>query len=359
MNKTFIIAEAGVNHNGSRLLAQELIDAAVSAGADAVKFQTFQTKNCISTHAPKAEYQKQAAPEQESQYEMVKKLELSEEDHIFLIKYCQKQNIQFLSTAFDLQSIDLLTKFNLPLMKIASGEITNAPLLLKMARTHKPIILSTGMATLGDIESALGILAFGYLDSDTIKPSIINFMSVYCSEEGQQVLRDNITLLHCTTEYPAPFSEVNLKALSTLRSAFNLPVGYSDHTTGITIPIAAVACGATVIEKHFTIDRNLPGPDHQASLEPHELTAMINAIRQVELSIGNGHKIPGPSEFKNRVIARKSLVALCAISKGEFFTEANMGIKRPGSGISGIHYWDWLGKSSQQNYIEDELITEV
>jgi N-acetylneuraminate synthase len=354
---TFIIAEAGVNHNGTIGLAKELIDVAVSAGADAVKFQTFRADKLLTSSAPKADYQIEATSSSESQYEMIKKLELSVKDHAMLIDYCLSKNIHFLSTPFDLDSVDLLSTFDIPLFKIPSGEITNGPLLLKISRTRKPIILSTGMSTLGEIELALGVISFGYINNENIKPSHDDFMDAYRSEMGRKALQQNVTLLHCITAYPAPLSEVNLKAMDTLRYAFDLPIGYSDHTNGIEIAIAAVARGATVIEKHFTLDRNLPGPDHKASLEPNELMAMVKAIRNVEQSLGQGHKIPGLVEFKNRKIARKSLVALCNIHRGEIFTESNLGIKRPGTGISGVYYWDWIDKISDRSYIQDELIT--
>lgn len=360
MTKTFIIAEAGVNHNGSLSIAKKLIDVAVTSGADAVKFQTFRADQLLTVTAPKANYQLANTLASESQHEMIKKLELSENDHANLIKYCRKKNIKFLSTPFDFLSLDLLAnRFDLPLLKLASGEITNAPLLLNAAKCGKSLILSTGMSTLGDIELALSVLAFGYLNQDGIKPNRDNFLDAYRSPEGQQMLQKKVVLLHCTTDYPAGFSEINLKALDTLRHAFNLPVGYSDHTEGIEIAIAAVARGATVIEKHFTLDRKLPGPDHKASLEPDEFTAMVKAIRNVEIAIGDGNKIPRANEFKNRSAARKSLVALNRIRKGEVFTEANLGIKRPGIGISGVHYWEWLGKIAQKDYHENELIMDI
>lgn len=356
MKKTFIIAEAGVNHNGNIKLALQLIDAAKNAGADAVKFQTFHTEDCISVNAEKADYQKTVI--HESQYDMIKKLELSPENHTILVDYCAKKKIQFMSTAFDLLSVDLLMNYNLPVFKIASGEITNAPLLLKTARTQKSIILSTGMSTLADIEVALSILAFGYLNMENTRPSLNDFVETYYSDNGQQILKEKVSLLHCTTEYPAPFSEVNLNVLDTMRYAFGLPVGYSDHTQGIEISIAAVAKGAAIIEKHFTLDRNLPGPDHYASLEPNELKTMVMAIRHVEQSLGNGQKIPSKSELKNRHIVRKSLVATLPIQNGEIFTEKNMGIKRPGIGLSALQYWDLLGKQSHRSYVTDELISK-
>lgn len=360
MIKTFIIAEAGVNHNGSVTIAKKLIDVAATAKADAVKFQTFRADQLLTTKAPKAAYQLANTLESESQHAMIKKLELSEKDHAELIAYCQQKNIQFLSTPFDLISLDLLAnRFALPMLKLASGEITNAPLLLNAAKSGKSLILSTGMSTLGDIEFALSVLAFGYLNQSGLPPKLDNFLDAYRSAQGQQMLQEKVILLHCTTDYPALFSEINLKAMDTLCQAFNLPVGYSDHTQGIEIAIAAVARGAICIEKHFTLDRKLPGPDHQASLEPEELTAMIQAIRNVEIAIGDGHKIPRKNEFKNRAAARKSLVALHTIRKGEVFTEANLGIKRPGTGTSGIYYWEWLGKIAQKDYHENELIMDI
>lgn len=356
MNRTYIIAEAGVNHNGSLKLAKELIDVAAEAGADAVKFQTFRAEAIISKEAPKAEYQVKTTDADESQLEMIKKLELDENAHRELIDYCSHRKIQFLSTPFDLVSVDLLASvLDLPLIKIPSGEITNGPLILKIARTGKRVILSTGMSTLGDIETALGVLAFGYTNPQD-KPSSEAFQAAYFSPEGRKALEDKVTLLHCTTEYPAPFNDVNLKAMDTLRQAFNLPVGLSDHTEGIAVPIAAVARGAVMIEKHFTLDRNLPGPDHKASLEPDELGLMVKSIRQVEEALGSSYKGPAPSEVKNRLIARKSLVALTSLKKGDLLTETNLGIKRPGFGISPMLYWDYLGQRATKDYQADEMI---
>lgn len=353
-----IIAEAGVNHNGSIEMAKELIDVAAEAGADIIKFQTFKAEKVISRSAPKAEYQKKTTAESESQLDMVKRLELDEAAHRILIEYCQSRHIEFLSTPFDFDSIDLLARtFQLARLKIPSGEVINGPHLLHIARTGKPVILSTGMSALAEIETALGVLAFGYL-SKNARPSLQKFQDAYCSERGQAVLAKKVTLLHCTTEYPAPFDEVNLKVMATMRAAFGLPVGLSDHTPGIAIPIAAVALGASVIEKHFTLDRNLPGPDHKASLEPDELKAMIAAIRQVEAALGNGVKIPSRSEWKNRSIARKSLVAAKPIQKGELFSEENIAIKRPGTGATPMSYWDILGMKASKNYQRDEVISE-
>ncbi|WP_425217134.1 N-acetylneuraminate synthase [Tumidithrix helvetica] len=353
----YIIAEAGVNHNGSLELAKQLVDVAVASGADAVKFQTFKAEKVVSQSAPKAAYQSQVTDASESQLEMIKHLELDEDAHNILLDYCQKRNIQFLSTPFDLESVDLLaSKLNLPRLKLPSGEITNAPLLLKAAQTHKPIILSTGMSTLGEVEAALGVLAFGYTQTNE-SPSISAFQAAYRSTLGQQALQQNVVLLHCVTEYPTPFAEVNLRAMDTLKAAFGLPVGFSDHTLGIAIAIAAVARGATIIEKHFTLDRNLRGPDHQASLEPNELATMVKSIRQVEEALGSGLKIPAPSELKNQAIARKSLVAAVPIAAGHIFTTQNLTTKRSGIGIPPIDYWQWLGKTAAKDYKQDEIIS--
>jgi N-acetylneuraminate synthase len=352
----YVIAEAGVNHNGSLDMARQLIDAATAAGADAVKFQTFKADRLVSRNAPKAEYQTKTTGTDESQWAMIKKLELDDTAHEILLQHCKLRGIQFLSTPFDFESVDLLAdRMDLPYIKIPSGEITNGPLLLRIGHTRKPVILSTGMSTLGEIEAALGVLAFAYTRKDE-RPSVAGFQEAYCSPEGQRVLQDHVTLLHCTTEYPAPYAEVNLRVMDTMRAAFSLPVGYSDHTQGIAIPIAAAARGATVIEKHFTLDRQLPGPDHKASLEPEELTAMVQAIRQVEAALGTGMKLPSVSEVKNRAIARKSLVAGTKIRAGELFSEANLTVKRPGTGISPMLYWEWLGKKAERDYVTDEGI---
>lgn len=354
--QVFIIAEAGVNHNGSLDLALQLVDAAVDAGADAVKFQTFRVSAIVTRSARKAEYQKMTSESSESQFDMLKRLELDEEVHLKILAYSREKNIQFLSSPFDLESIDLLTTvLNLPLLKLPSGEITNSPLLLKAARSGKPIILSTGMSTLADIEAALGVLAFGYLQSAVV-PSVAAFREAYRSRAGQTVLQNKVTLLHCTTEYPAPFADVNLKAMDTLTAAFGLPVGFSDHTEGIAVSIAAVARGALVIEKHFTLDRSLPGPDHKASLEPEELREMVRAIRQVEEALGSARKLPVQSEAKNAVVARKSMVAAREIRKGELFSEENLGVKRPGGGLSPFHYWKLLGSKARRDYATDEMV---
>ncbi|WP_206810938.1 N-acetylneuraminate synthase [Paradesulfitobacterium ferrireducens] len=353
-----VIAEAGVNHNGDLGMARELIDVAVEAGADAVKFQTFKAEKLVNSNAPKADYQKSTSNRQESQLEMLKRLELSEEAHQALIEYCRQRGIEFLSTPFDLDSLHfLVSELDIPRIKISSGDITNAPLLLKAAQARKPIILSTGMSTLGEIERALGVLAFGYIHSESHrKPSLAAFEQALFSEAGYTALLKNVVLLHCTTEYPAPFNEVNLRVIETLRKAFGLPVGLSDHTPGIAIPIAAVALGAVIIEKHFTLDRNLPGPDHKASLEPGELISMIRSIRQVKEALGTEIKGPTSSEIKNRAVARKCLVAARRIMKGEPFTPENLTVKRAGEGVSPINYWNCLGMIAERNYEEDEKV---
>ncbi|RNB85222.1 N-acetylneuraminate synthase [Brevibacillus panacihumi] len=356
--RTFIIAEAGVNHNGSLDLAKELVFQAAKAGADAVKFQTFKAENIVSKHAQKADYQKKSTSKDESQLEMVKRLEMNQAMHEELLHFCQDHHIKFLSTPFDLESVDLLAShLKVDQLKIPSGEITNGPLLLKAAQTKLPILLSTGMSTIGEVEDALRVLAYGYLGhSEQPYPSILE--EVFSSHEGQKILKQNVKLLHCTTEYPAPFEDVNLRAMDTLEQAFGLPVGLSDHTEGIAVAIGAVARGATVIEKHFTLDKTLPGPDHKASLEPDELKLMITSIRQVELALGSSVKRATPSEQKNKPIARKSLVAACKIQKGELFSQMNLTTKRPGTGISPMHYWEWIGKPAAKDYEADEVIQQ-
>jgi len=358
-NKVFIIAEIGVNHNGSLEIARKLIDVAVKAGVDAVKFQSFKADKVMLTSTPKAEYQTKNTDISETQYDMVKKLELSEQMQFDLKEYCISNSIQFLSTPFDIDSLSFLTdKLNLPIIKIASGEITNAPLLLKAAKSNKNIILSTGMSTLGDIEEALGVIAFGYINrkEKNNPPCKYSFKDSYYSEEGQKALCEKVILLHCTTEYPAPFEDVNLRVLKTLSQSFGLPVGYSDHTLGIALPLAAVALGATVIEKHITLDKKNSGPDHKASLEPSELYQMIKGIREIEKAMGKPYKKPAPSEIKNQIAARKSIIATCNIQKGELFTEEVLDIKRPGGGLSPMQFWDILGKPAPKTYLKDEVI---
>ena len=331
-NKTFIIAEAGVNHNGDIVIAKKLVDAAQKAGVDAIKFQTFKAENMVSRYAQKAEYQKKRTLKNESQFEMIKKLELGREEHKELINYCNEKGILFLSSAFDLASIDLLNELGLGIFKIPSGEITNLPYLRKLGALQKRLILSTGMSDLGEIEDALDVL----------------------TESGTPL--ENITVLHCNTEYPTPFEDVNLRAMLTIGHAFGVAVGYSDHTPGIEVPIAAVALGATIIEKHFTLDRNLPGPDHKASLEPDELKAMVQTIRNIEKALGDGIKRPSPSELKNKPIARKSIVAARTIRKGEAFTVENLTIKRPGTGINPMRWDDILKMKASRAFYEDEII---
>ena len=358
---TLIIAEAGVNHNGSVELALQLVDAAAAAGADIVKFQTFNTAKLVARHAPKARYQQQAGAAGESQFEMVRRLELDAAAFHRIAGHCAARGIEFLSTPFDEDSLDLLVR-ELPVrrLKLPSGEITNAPLLLRAARSGLPLIVSTGMATLGEIEDALGVLAFGLLGgglpgTDT-PPGRTAFTAARCSEQGQARLAGTVTLLHCTSEYPAPLDEVNLHAMATLRRAFGLTVGYSDHTEGIAVPVAAAALGARVIEKHYTLDRSLPGPDHHASLEPAELAAMVAAIRAAERALGSPQKTLQPGEADTRAVARKSLVAACAIPAGAPFTPENLTAKRPGGGRSPFDYWDLLGRPAPRDYAADEAI---
>jgi N-acetylneuraminate synthase len=354
--RCFIIAEAGVNHNGDLDTAFKLVDAACEAGADAVKFQTFNTDQLVTTQADKAAYQKLRTADGQSQYAMLKQLELSEQAFVQLFEYCQSRSIQFLSTAFDFDSLAFLLKqLSLDYLKIPSGEITNGPFLLAHARTGKEIILSTGMATLADIELALRVLAFGFLEKDKI-PTEKTLLEAYVSSQGQKLLREKVILLHCTSEYPAPAETINLRVMDSLSQAFGLKSGYSDHSQGIAIAIAAAARGAKVIEKHFTLDKNLPGPDHQASLAPDELKAMVDAIRMTETALGSTVKIPQPSELETMKVARKSLVARCQIAKGEPFSATNLGFKRPGTGLSPMHYWRLLGKRSQKAYEKDEVI---
>jgi N-acetylneuraminate synthase len=355
--QAYIIAEAGVNHNGSVDMAKKLIDAAADAGADAVKFQTFRADALVSATAPKANYQKTGNDASESQYDMLRKLELNEAAHRTLVAHCRKRKIQFLSTPFDEESLDLLARrINIPLLKLPSGEITNGPLLLAAARTKKPVILSTGMSTLAEVRTALGLLAFGYTRRN-VQPSLAAFRLAYQSKAGQRALKANVTLLHCTTEYPAPFPEVNLRAMNTMRESFGLPVGLSDHTPGIAVSIAAAALGAVVIEKHFTLDRTLPGPDHKASLVPAELRELVRSIREVEEALGSAKKTPTKSELKNIPIARRSLVALKDVARGETFTMENLGCKRPGTGASPLRYWQLLGKKADKDYHKDERVS--
>jgi len=332
MRKTIIIAEAGVNHNGSITLAKQLIDVAAAAGVDYVKFQTFKADKIASKVANKADYQKQTTGATESQLDMLKKLELTDAAHDELIDYCNEKQVSFLSTPFDLDSIDLLKGLGIRLGKIPSGEITNLPYLRKMAKSFDELIVSTGMTEMEEVEQALNALV----------------------QAGST--KENITVLHCNTEYPTPFKDVHLKAMLAIRDHFNVKVGYSDHTAGIEVPIAAVAMGAVMIEKHFTLDRNMEGPDHAASLEPAELIAMVKSIRNVELALGDAIKTPSPSEIKNKSIARKSIVAAIDIAAGEAFTEENLTVKRPGTGINPMQWDVIIGQKAKRNFAADELI---
>lgn len=331
MKDVLVIAEAGVNHNGSIELAKKLIKEASIAGADVVKFQTFKAETLVSKSAKKANYQKASTDAEESQFDMLKKLELDYAIHEELMQYSNEQGIKFLSSAFDLESIDLLSELGIDIFKIPSGEITNLPYLRKIAQTGKQVILSTGMSTISDIEAALEVL--------------------------RQNGATDIIVLHCNTEYPTPMEDVNLLAMNNIQNTFKVRVGYSDHTAGIEVPIAAVALGAEVIEKHFTLDRTMEGPDHKASLDPKQLKAMVDAIRNIQAALGNGLKRPSESEIKNMSIARKSLVAKANIQAGEIFSEDNLTIKRPGTGLSPMLWDDIIGSIARKNYEADEVIT--
>ncbi|WP_028563367.1 N-acetylneuraminate synthase [Paenibacillus pinihumi] len=356
MRKVTIIAEIGVNHNGSLELARRLIDAAAQAGADAVKLQTFQASNLVSRQAPKAHYQQQTTDAAESQYDMLRRLELSLSDHEELLRQCKQLDIELLSTPFDPESLDMLVqRLELATLKVSSGDATNAPLLVKLARSGKPVLLSTGMCTLADIEQALAALAFGYIQPAG-QPSREAFRNAYLSVEGQQALAGRVTLLHATTEYPAPYESVNLQAMDTLAAAFGLPVGLSDHTKGIAIAIAAAARGASVIEKHLTLDCNMEGPDHRASLAPGPFCELVRSVRQVEAALGSALKIPAVQEADNARLVRRSLVAARDIEEGEVLTEEHLAVKRPGGGLSPFAYWDLLGQRARRAYRKDELM---
>ena len=333
MNKTIIIAEAGVNHNGNIETAKRLIDVASDAGVDYVKFQTFKANKIVTKQAKRADYQNENTKNLDTQYEMLKKLELNEDAHQVLIKYCNDKGIKFLSTGFDLDSLEFLHKIGIRLAKIPSGEITNYPYLEKVANLFSEVVLSTGMSDMDDINKALAVLLkFG-------------------------VIKENITILHCNTEYPTPMSDVNLKAMLHIQKELDVKIGYSDHTLGIEVPIAAVALGAILIEKHFTLDRSLPGPDHRASLEPNELKHMVKSIRNTEKALsGSEIKEPSKSELKNKSIIRKSIVAIKPIAIGETFNKNNIGTKRPGTGISPMDWESVIGQVSKANFEQDELI---
>ncbi len=332
-NRVVVIAEAGVNHNGDFEKAKRLVDVASDAGVDFVKFQTFQAEKLVTKSAERADYQNQNTGDNDSQFEMLKKLELSTEQHYKLIDYCREKNVQFFSTGFDLESLEFLHKLGLKLAKIPSGEITNLPYLQKVAQLFDEVILSTGMADIEEIRSAVEVLLDNGLE------------------------KENLTILHCNTEYPTPMEDVNLKAMLYIQNELGVKIGYSDHTLGIEVPIASVALGATVIEKHFTLDRNLPGPDHKASLEPDELKAMVSGIRNIEKAItGSGIKEPSKSELKNKPIARKSIVASCKIKKGDIFSVNNLTVKRPATGISPMKWNEIIGTTAQRDYQLDDFI---
>lgn len=354
-DRVLVIAEAGVNHNGSIERALAMVDTAAEAGADTVKFQTFRAGRLASRQAPLAAYQENAIGAGESQLEMLRRLELDEAAHRRLMERCAERGIEFLSTPFDPESLTLLAeRLDLPRLKLGSGELTNAPLLLAAGRSKKPVILSTGMGRLEEVEAALGVLALGYLGGE--RASLDAFADAFADPRGKAMLRDKVILLHCTTEYPAPHSEANLRAMDTLARSFGLPVGFSDHTLGSAVALAAVALGAAVIEKHFTLDRSLPGPDHQASIEAGELAELVTGIRQIEAALGDGVKAPTRSERRNIAVVRKSLVAACPIARGELFTPENLTVKRPGGGVSPFRYWELLGNAAARDYAEDDLI---
>lgn len=355
--KTYIIAEAGVNHNGSYQRAKKLITIAASAGADAVKFQTFTANNLVTKNAPLASYQKKNSL-QKSQHDMLRALELSKNEFIQLKKYAQRKKIDFLSTPFDMESLNFLVKnLRLNTIKISSGDLLNAPLLLAAAQAKVKIIVSTGMANLKEIQFALSVIAFGYLHGRKI-PTSSSLSSSLKSRRAQLLLRKKIVILHCTTEYPAPFHEINLRVLKTIYEKFQIPVGYSDHTLGPIASLGAVALGASMIEKHFTINKKLPGPDHKMSLDPQELKQFVKEIRILETTLGSSEKKPTASEKKNMVICRKSLVAARDIKKGDTFTMNNLTVKRPGSGISSALFWEFLGKKAKRNFKQDSLISD-
>lgn len=355
---TYIIAEAGVNHNGSFSMAKKLVDVAKEAGADAVKFQTFRAENLVTKEAQQANYQVENLGEATSQYEMLKKLELSFEEFKSLKYYCDEIGIEFLSTPFDYDSVDFLVDdLQMETVKIPSGELTNSPFIHYIATKQKKIIISTGMATMDEIHEALSFVAYG-LAKPVANVSVDRVHSFYQTNEAKEVLQKYVTILHCTTEYPAPFETINLKAMNQLEKELKLSIGFSDHSQGIAISIAAIGMGATIIEKHFTLDKKLPGPDHVASLEPSELVLMVEGIRQIERALGTGIKEPTAMELKNRVAARKSIVASRDIKQGETLEAANLNIKRPGNGLSPSKYWSLIGKKTTKFYHEDELIDE-
>lgn len=354
-DRVWVIAEAGVNHNGSLDRALELVDVAAAAGADVVKFQTFKADKLATGAAKKAEYQAVNTKDDGSQLEMLRTLELPPAFHGRLIERCRARNIAFMSTAFDAESLSFLATLDMPAIKIPSGDITCGDLLLQAARLRRRMVVSTGMSTLGDIERALGVIAFG-MTTDREPSGTADFETAYASKGGREALESRVTLLHCVTEYPAPPDAVNLRAMETMATAFGLPVGYSDHTLGIEISLAAVARGATMIEKHFTLDRNLPGPDHLASLEPAELQQLVKGIRNIERALGSPIKQPAAAELPNQMIARRSLVAARPIKKGEVLTADMLASKRPANGISPLELWSVIGRPARRDYQTDEII---
>lgn len=353
--RVLVIAEAGVNHNGSRDLALRLVDAAADAGADIVKFQTFKAKELVTAEAPRAAYQARNTGDGGSQLEMLRRLELSVEDHQALVDRCKERGIAFMSTAFDVASLQFLATLDMPAIKVPSGDVTAAPLLLEAARLRRPIIMSTGMCTLGDVERALGVIAFGLLYNET-PGSEADCAEAYASETGRAALERTVTLLHCSTEYPAPPASVNLRAMETLSQAFGLRVGYSDHTEGVDVSVAAVALGAVVIEKHFTLDRALPGPDHAASLEPDEVRQLVTGVRRVEAALGSSLKAPSAQELATARVARRSVVAARAIRCGETLSLDMLNVKRPGTGVSPFQIWDLVGRKALRDFALDELV---
>lgn len=353
--RCLIIAEAGVNHNGSVDLAHQLVDAAADAGADVVKFQTFRANSLVSQSAPKAAYQTRQTGAEQTQLEMLKALELSEAAHHALMRHCAERGVEFMSSPFDAQSLDFLVSLGVRRIKLGSGELTNAPMLLAVGQSGLPLILSTGMSMLSEVEDALGALAFGYANT-TEKPSRRAFLEAWASPAKRAHALGKVSLLHCTTEYPAPRDQINLRAMQTLKAAFGVECGFSDHTEGISVALAAVAMGATIVEKHFTLDRALPGPDHKASLEPAVFKSMVDGIREVESALGDGVKIPVPVELPNMRVARKSLVAARPIAAGETITADALTAKRPGTGLSPFDYWDVVGTTARIDYAFDDPI---
>lgn len=356
IDRVLVIAEAGVNHNGSLDMARKLVDAAAEAGADVVKFQSFRSESLVSNSAPRAAYQQRNDPGSQSQLEMLRRLELSEETQRMLQAHARARNVEFMSSPFDPWSLDFLVDvLDVRRIKLGSGEITNGPLLLQAARKRRPLIVSTGMSTMQEVEDALGVIAFGLVSNDEPQGRA-SFASAFASDRGRAALSQHVTLLHCTSEYPAPISEINLRAMDMMRDRFGLPTGFSDHSDGITAAIAAAARGAVVIEKHFTLDRSLPGPDHRASLEPAQLVSMIAGIREVEEALGNGEKGPTESERGTLPVARRSLVAAREIRQGTRIKSADLAVKRPGTGVSPMQYWDRVGSIAERDFQKDELL---